>query len=386
VSECKPLLRGCSEQAALASTALWLFNPFTFAISTRGSCESVVSMLMLMVLHCLLRGRVAAAAAVYGLATHLRIYPIIYALPLVIFLGGDLPRGNGVGNAHAAPVPGDASLAGVLRRLGSQGGVVRLNLGRLGRLVTNKRVVIFAAVSSGMFIALGAVCYAVYGDDFLREAFLFHLSRNDIRHNFAHAFYGVYLAPADGGDSGSGGGNIYTALAGKMLAMLPQLAVVVLVGIKYARDLPFCLFLQTLGFVAFNKVCTAQYFVWYFCLMPLAVPGSGLLRTPGGGGGGGGGGRGRNVGCSTGDTSRQEGGIGSLPRIWASVVVWLLAQIQWLSVAYLLEFCGLGVFLLLWGASVVFLGANVWLMFELVSAHSPAIRGMTTSIQQPIMR
>ena len=156
--------------------------------------------------------------------------------------------------------------------------------------------------------------------------------------------------------------------------------------IKYARDLPFCLFLQTLGFVAFNKVCTAQYFVWYFCLMPLAVPGSGLLRTPGGGGGGGGGGRGRNVGCSTGDTSRQEGGIGSLPRIWASVVVWLLAQIQWLSVAYLLEFCGLGVFLLLWGASVVFLGANVWLMFELVSAHSPAIRGMTTSIQQPIMR
>jgi len=30
--------------------------------------------------------------------------------------------------------------------------------------VTDKRVIIFAAVSSGTFIALGAVCYAAYGE------------------------------------------------------------------------------------------------------------------------------------------------------------------------------------------------------------------------------
>ena len=42
--------------------------------STRGSCESLVSIMMLTVLHGLLSNRVAFAAAVYA-ATHLRIYP-----------------------------------------------------------------------------------------------------------------------------------------------------------------------------------------------------------------------------------------------------------------------------------------------------------------------
>ena len=84
--------RGCEEKACATAMAVWLFNPFTVTVSTRGSCESLVSIMMLTVLHGLLSDQVAFAAAVYGVATHLRIYPVIYALPTMAFLGGGFPE------------------------------------------------------------------------------------------------------------------------------------------------------------------------------------------------------------------------------------------------------------------------------------------------------
>jgi len=37
------------------------------------------------------------------------------------------------------------------------------------------------------------------------------------------------------------------------------------------REPELCLLAQTLIFVAFNKVCTAQYLTWYLSLVPLVV-------------------------------------------------------------------------------------------------------------------
>ena len=79
------------------------------------------------------------------------------------------------------------------------------------------------------------------GEDFLNEAFLFHLSRTDIRHNFSPSFYGAYLskygaaAAGIGGDVGIGDGGIGggTALetAGRVIfSVFPQLSVVIAVG------------------------------------------------------------------------------------------------------------------------------------------------------------
>lgn len=45
-----------------------------------------------------------------------------------------------------------------------------------------------------------------------------------------------------------------------------------LLGWWFGEDLPTAFFLQTVAFVAFNKVATAQYFVWYFSWIPLLVP------------------------------------------------------------------------------------------------------------------
>jgi hypothetical protein len=45
------------------------------------------------------------------------------------------------------------------------------------------------------------------------------------------------------------------------LAFLPQILLMLGFGMKYYKDLGFCFFLQTLAFVAFNKVITAQVVV-----------------------------------------------------------------------------------------------------------------------------
>ncbi len=42
-------------------------------------------------------------------------------------------------------------------------------------------------------------------------------------------------------------------------------------GIRFRRDLPFAVAVQTLAFVALNRVVTAQYFFWAIAVLPLAL-------------------------------------------------------------------------------------------------------------------
>lgn len=100
-----------------------------------------------------------------------------------------------------------------------------------------------------------------YGNEFIQEAYLYHFSRTDIKHNFSVYFYMLFVTQ----------GSLLSRLV-SLMAFLPQFLLVLSTAIVHHQDITMCLFIQTFVFVAFNKVCTSQYFLWYLALLPLVIP------------------------------------------------------------------------------------------------------------------
>jgi GPI mannosyltransferase 1 subunit M len=102
---------------------LSLFNPLIFSISTRGSSESILGALVLLTLNYAMKERWDATAIWFGVAVHWKIYPFIYGSSLLMLLTA-ISRGG----------RGDFGIMRMLR---------------------------FAFISGGTFLALGVVMYAM---------------------------------------------------------------------------------------------------------------------------------------------------------------------------------------------------------------------------------
>ena len=87
-----------------------------------------------------------------------------------------------------------------------------------------------------------------YGWDFLEETYLYHLTRQDIRHNFSPYFYMLYLSDL----------TMASSFWIKLFCFLPQLCLITTISICFYQNLEMCLFMLTFVFVSFNKVCTSQ--------------------------------------------------------------------------------------------------------------------------------
>jgi phosphatidylinositol glycan class M len=77
------------EKATWRYASLILLNPFIATISTRGSAESVVNLLVIATFTLVLERKLVPAAVAFGLAVHFKIYPILYALPFLVVLDDD---------------------------------------------------------------------------------------------------------------------------------------------------------------------------------------------------------------------------------------------------------------------------------------------------------
>jgi phosphatidylinositol glycan class M len=229
--------------------AIHLFNPMVFAISTRGSSESVLSLFVLCTLYFSLKDRWDLAAIFLGLSTHWKIYPFVYGVAGLGVIGSGAPRTS-------------FSFVNDLRRL------------------INVRTARFVVVSAGTFTLLGVAMYAVYvpaltslrhvadqnrrwGYPFVYESYLYHLHRRDHRHNFSPYFYLTYLTyPSKDGSNSLPPPTTFEAIVrSPLISFVPQMGLSLLAGFLFARrkqDLIFTWFVQTFAFVLFNKVCTSQ--------------------------------------------------------------------------------------------------------------------------------
>lgn len=82
-------------KASLFVGSIWLLNPIVANISTRGSAESILGLLVLGTLVLFEEERWDWAAALFGLAVHFKLYPVIYGSSLFVAISRhqqQLPR------------------------------------------------------------------------------------------------------------------------------------------------------------------------------------------------------------------------------------------------------------------------------------------------------
>ncbi|CAN6688200.1 unnamed protein product [Malus baccata var. baccata] len=310
-------LRGVPEKLSMISVIVWLFNPFTFTIGTRGNCEPIVCALVLWVFICLMNGALHSAIGsvsqtkFFEWLSWLPIYPIIHALPILmildphVFRHGQKPRLQYWNRRQDSP---QSSSVTRLTQL--------LCPWFLFKSALTRERILFSFISAAVFFLFTGLFYHLYGWDFLYEALLYHLTRTDPRHNFSVYFYHIYLQYHP---------KLKTFDIGETCLIFASV-----------DNLPFYCLVQTVAFVAFNKMMTAQYFVWFFCLLPLVLAWSNMkLKWKG-------------LSC---------------------IALWVGGQLHWLFWGYMLEFKGQNVFLQLWIASIIFLDANTHVLVSLIRDH-----------------
>ncbi|KAK4469540.1 hypothetical protein MN116_007082 [Schistosoma mekongi] len=361
-----------ANQFALCLVAFgWLFNPVTAVVSVRGNADALQSCFVLACLWCIMKQYLVPAGLLYGLCIHLRIYPIIYAPSIYLWLMVNSRNGNN-SKKNKTSMHQSKSTFSILTKL------------------PNRNHLLFGISCLLSLVALTGLCYLYFGGMlFLQQAYFYHLTRLDFKHNFAPHFLSVYLLSGQkwiaerqtmpvydlrqwfnnawkdlstlitywSGTASSGYSylvwNLFTTYISSpeflhrlfnAISIMPCVILIPCLSFKLYSNMSLCWFVLTYVFVTFNKVCTSQYFLWSLCLLPIALAD---IRLP--------------------------PDITPYNAVVQNLLLWFGSQGIWLASAYALEMCTLrGAFLnhiiwiIVWIASLNFFACNIFILFHLI--------------------
>ena len=222
-------------ERSLKFASIWLLNPMVAAISTRGSSEGLLGVMVVALLWAVTHRRMVLAGVLLGLAVHFKIYPFIYASSIVWYL--ESPSSTPKGSSSLT------SRSSYLSQL---------------KPFLNPARITLAVSSLVTFTVLNILMYSLYGQPFLQHTYLHHLTRIDHRHNFSPYSTLLYLSSST--PKSANPGSFLRVLKFESLAFIPQLGLsAVLIPLVLGRkDLPGTMLAQTWAFVGLNKVCTSQ--------------------------------------------------------------------------------------------------------------------------------
>ena len=282
------------------SSLFYLYNPLTVVICTRGSADCIITFLVLLSLIYLEKKNYCLSALIYGFAVHFKIYPIIYAPSLFLYL---------IYKEYVKNISQPLEPIQFCQRLCYK---IMSTIKMAFKYLITKVALSFIIISSGVFFLFLGIFYKLIGYKFLFEYLLYHLVRKDHRHNYSIFYYTIYLTYD----------NDFSKYL-SLITFLPQMILILTVTIFLYKDINLCLIILTMIFVHFNKVITAQYFIWYLSLIPLIIHRNLLFNR------------------------RKTKAI-------IMFSIWMFLELIWNTFAHKLEYEGQNYFLSMWGVDIGF--------------------------------
>ncbi|CAO1635110.1 unnamed protein product [Sympodiomycopsis kandeliae] len=329
---------------------LWLLNPFPAQIATRGSSESVLALLVL--------AFAAAAVRLVGnqadkaekpqqngdVQKSEKNKPTSESTSSSVQQSTDAEPNADTPDSGLPALPHEAILTPLFLAVAAHLKIYPAIYGFSVLAALKSRYMdsmIFLFTSLYTFFGLSTVVYLIWGQAYLDNSLLYHITRVDHRHNFSPYFLPLYLNNVISHPS-----NLLPSsnFSSSITSFLPQVLLILTIAYKISsKDLIMSFFLQTYTFVLFNKVTTSQYFIWYLLFLPILLPGW-KFSSP-------------TIGYTT-------------------IFIWIASQAIWLYSAYGLEFLGKDWFLFTWCNGLIYLVGNVVVLERCLDAWQ---RGRNTA-------